>query len=248
MSWARFDDQYSDHPKIITVGPLGMALHVAATCYAAKYLTDGFIPKNVINRLISYDGITLDGNAVTNASIVALLVETGLFDKADGGYWVHDYLKYNPSKEDVLAARQQAKERQERWNEKKRVGNASKDASQTHPPSHTPSPTPTSELNNKDILTGFQELFHLPIDSVDIITELEDIEHGYPDRFWKVMKWASNTKPAPSSARKVLKMVGAAIVNWKDDYGQNNNGHKQDPPPKKIIRYDADGNPKEFDY
>lgn len=233
MSWAKFDDNYSDHPKVIAVGPLGMALHVAATCYAAKYLTDGFIPKNVINRLISFDGITIDGNVVSNASIVALLIENGLFDNAPGGYMVHDYLKYNPSKEDVLVAREEARQRQERWLAKKKLNNAYKDASQdvssTEPPSPTPSPTPTSELNNKDILTGFQQLFHLPIDSVDILAEFEDMEKQYPQRFWKVMQWAAGTKPPPSSAKRVLKMVGAAIANWKDEFPkQSNNGHGSD--------------------
>lgn len=231
MSWAKFDDNYSDHPKVIAVGPLGMALHVAATCYAAKYLTDGFIPKNVINRLISFDGITIDGNVVSNASIVALLIENGLFDNAPGGYMVHDYLKYNPSKEDVLAAREEARQRQERWKDKKRVANASKDALPTEPPSPTPSPTHTSELNNKDILTGFQQLFHLSIDSVDILTEFEDMERQYPQRFWKVMQWASKTTPKPSSAKRVLKMVGAAIANWKDEFPRNGNGHSEEKIP-----------------
>ena len=51
MTWVKLDDSYPDHPKITQVGPLGMALHTAATCYASKYLTDGFIPAAQIPKL-----------------------------------------------------------------------------------------------------------------------------------------------------------------------------------------------------
>jgi hypothetical protein len=56
------------------------------------------------------------------------LVEAGVWeDRKDGGYWLHDYLEYNPSKEEVLSRRKKAVKRTQRW--RKRY--ASVDASVT---------------------------------------------------------------------------------------------------------------------
>ena len=43
MGWVRLDDSFATNPKILTVGPLGMAMQVAAICYANRHLTDGVI-------------------------------------------------------------------------------------------------------------------------------------------------------------------------------------------------------------
>jgi hypothetical protein len=119
MSWAKFDDQYPDHPKIVEVGPLGMALHTAATCYCARYLTNGFIPKNQITKLLNLEGILVENNgvshAVTNKEITEELLRVGLFESAPGGYKIHDYLKYNPNADQVKAEREVTRLRQEKW-------------------------------------------------------------------------------------------------------------------------------------
>jgi hypothetical protein len=119
MSWAKFDDQYPDHPKIVEVGPLGMALHTAATCYCARYLTNGFIPKNQITKLLNLEGILVENNgvshAVTNKEITEELIRVGLFESAPGGYKIHDYLKYNPNADQVKAEREVTRLRQEKW-------------------------------------------------------------------------------------------------------------------------------------
>jgi len=125
MPWAKIDDQYTDHPKIVQVGPLGMALHIAAICYCARYLTDGFVPAAMIPRLLNLDGITTrvgDGNsnAVTNEEITEKLTAVGLFEIVPGGFQVHDYLEYNPSGEDVRAERKQNAVRQDVWRANKR--------------------------------------------------------------------------------------------------------------------------------
>jgi len=122
MSWAKFDDQYTDHPKIVYVGPLGLALHVAATCYCARYLTDGFVPSAMMNRLLCFDGINVDSNAVTTKLLTDKLVEVGLFELSDGGYMVHDYLKYNPSGAQVKAEREANAARQKEWQANHRDG------------------------------------------------------------------------------------------------------------------------------
>jgi len=115
MSWCKLDDQYTDHPKIVKVGPLGMALHVACMCYCARYLTDGFIPAKKLPTLVNFDGIIENGNAVSNATLTQELINNNLLDVVEGGYYVHDYLIYNPPAEQVKAERQANAARQAAW-------------------------------------------------------------------------------------------------------------------------------------
>jgi len=134
MTWVRVDDQYPDHPKIALVGPLGLALHMAAACYAARYLTDGFVPRAQIRKLINLDGIFRESNGVSNGvsnavsngvshavsheEVTAELVAAGLFDVVDGGFRVHDYLDYNPNAQQVKAERKESADRQAAWRQK----------------------------------------------------------------------------------------------------------------------------------
>lgn len=102
MSWVKIDDQFPMHPKVVQSGPLGMAMQVAALCYCNRFLTDGFIPAGIVPTLIN-----LTGQSETCEQLVDKLVQLGIWEEADGGYRIHDYLKYQPSKEDVLRDRQQ---------------------------------------------------------------------------------------------------------------------------------------------
>lgn len=98
MSWVKLDDQFPEHPKVMAVGPLGLALHVSGICYSSRQLTDGFIPASAVARLTDIKGSVLKK---TTARVVA----AGLWEESPGGFMVHDYLKYNPSRADVLAKR-----------------------------------------------------------------------------------------------------------------------------------------------
>jgi hypothetical protein len=154
MSWAKFDDQYPDHPKIVEVGPLGMALHTAATCYCARYLTNGFVPKKQIVKLINLEGISIDGHAVTNGEVTEELIRVGLFEVATGGYKIHDYDKYNPPAEQIKAEREVSRQRQEKWRTEHRQKDgklgchAVTNGEVTTAPSPSPSPVPLKEIHS----------------------------------------------------------------------------------------------------
>lgn len=113
MAWARLDDGFPEHPKVLAVGPFGLAVFVRALCYSARNLTDGFIPDAAIASF------TVDFARTSRAAHAvdwpARLVEAGLWDVVDGGYQIHDYLAYNPSKEKVLAERRAVADRVKRW-------------------------------------------------------------------------------------------------------------------------------------
>ncbi len=103
MSWAKLDDAFADHPKVVGLSDAAFRLHVTAILYAARYETDGEIPGGVLARMGA------------SPECAAELADAGLWDHATGGYAIHDYLKYNPSREQRDELRRRAADRQERW-------------------------------------------------------------------------------------------------------------------------------------
>ena len=141
MSWAKLDDAILDNGKIAQAGTLGLLLHVAGITWCARNLTDGRIPKAKVSCLLNLCGIYVDrGNdsgcapgcppgcppgspaQVSGVSIdhpdadgIALhLSSVGLWHDRGEEWELHDYLKYNPSREEVLAKRQHAREKKQR--------------------------------------------------------------------------------------------------------------------------------------
>jgi len=107
--WARFDDEFPDHPKVLAAGPLAAWLHVCAICYACRYLTDGFIPTGQVRRLADVEDPTL---------LVGRLVSSGLWEVVPGGYRVHDFLEYQPAKAGVEHERELQRRRTAEWRER----------------------------------------------------------------------------------------------------------------------------------
>lgn len=91
MGWARFDDGYMDHPKIYEAGPWAELLDRRAIEHCAKYETDGLVTPTSLKRIAR-------GIPKVNERVHKLL-EVGRWTVNDTGGWVvHDFLKYNPSK------------------------------------------------------------------------------------------------------------------------------------------------------
>jgi hypothetical protein len=115
MTWVRIDEEFARHPKVVAVGPLGMAMQVAGLCYCNQYLTDGFIPRAAAATLLSFDGIDVtmwevkgivSGGAEASWNLVASsLVDQQLWEEIPGGYLIHDYHDYQPTKAEVLELR-----------------------------------------------------------------------------------------------------------------------------------------------
>lgn len=100
MTWARIDDVFPDHPKVVELSDRAFRVHVAAICYAARHLTDGHIPKAAV-----------PGLAAGRKAAVTELVRSGLWDKnGNGGFVIHDYLDYNPSREEIEAERERKRQ------------------------------------------------------------------------------------------------------------------------------------------
>lgn len=120
MAWAAIDDAILDNGKIGRAGALGLLLHTAAISWCARNLTDGRLPKAKVACLLNLSGLGVaPGNdagvprrsAATDFvrpdpdAIADHLAAVGLWHDRGETWELHDYLKYNPSRADVLERR-----------------------------------------------------------------------------------------------------------------------------------------------
>jgi hypothetical protein len=137
MTWIRIDDTLPDHPKLIGLPDNAFRLYITILCYSSRYLTDGFIPAPVADRL---------GHAGTFGELNV----AGLIEPLDSGWQIGNYSEYQSTKADVEEKKAHNRERTKRWRAQKR-GNADvtgnnqvgdTDVTIPHTPTHTPTPTP----------------------------------------------------------------------------------------------------------
>jgi len=104
MGWIQLDDGYAEHPKVVGLSDEALAMEVRALCYVGRRDTDGFVPDACLHLLT---------RAAASAEVAAELVAAGRWERDDGrgGYWIHDYLDYNPSSEQRKAKRAAAADR-----------------------------------------------------------------------------------------------------------------------------------------
>lgn len=136
MTWVRFDDQFTIHRKVTGLSDAAYRLHTEAIFWCARNLTDGFVPSEDVDVLAT---------ARRPSKFVPELVRRGVWVEVDGGWQIHDYLEYQPSKEKVERERQQKADRQARWKANQQgKRDASLDASRDGAPSR-PAPPPSGE-------------------------------------------------------------------------------------------------------
>jgi hypothetical protein len=137
MSWVRLDDQFADHPKVAGLSNDAFCLHVTAMCWTAKQQTDGKLPSRLLSRLA--------WRCQDPATAAAELQAAGVWDKTPEGWEIHDFLVYNPTKEqaaELAAKRSEAGKAgaTARWqSDGKSHGSVD---GKTMPPSPSPSPSP----------------------------------------------------------------------------------------------------------
>lgn len=120
MVWVRIDDRITEHPKIARVGALGLALQVAGLAYCNRNLTDGFVPRGVARTLLDWQVVDYEGRLwtvgrtsgfvgddVTPEWVIDLLLDAGVWEEVEGGYRIHDFEDYQPTKADVEADRRE---------------------------------------------------------------------------------------------------------------------------------------------
>ncbi len=167
MSWAKLDDRYDDNRKVKRAwrkDRAAVGLHAMAITYCSRHRTDGVVD-------IEWLEDRLPASRERNKTL-GVLVELGLFEPLDGGehWYVHDYLDYNPSRQDKEeasdAARNAALVRWSREQDAKRDaqphadGNADRNADGMRDPMPLPSPpvpSPTALSDSSDVKAVFDE-------------------------------------------------------------------------------------------
>lgn len=173
MVWVRLDDHFDQNPKIAAVGPLGIALWVTGLAYCNRNLTDGFIPWNIAKSLLSWEYLEppgdngrrkvqslsvscgMVGDSVDAERVIDLLLYAGLWDVDDdrGGYRIHDYEQFQPSKEQVLEDRRASADRTAKSRAKSHGSNGASNTvgNSVSTPAPVPVPVPDPEPETEEI-------------------------------------------------------------------------------------------------
>lgn len=183
MVWVRIDDRMPDNPKVAAAGPLALAMQVAALCYCNRELTDGFVPRSVARRLLDWHAEDAEGRLwkmgrtsgmvgddVDSEWVIGLLLDAGMWKETAGGYAIHDFGDYQPSRAEVedLAAKRSEAGRRGGLAKAKAVAKqvpgkgSSKSVAKSYP---EPVPVPreqspsSTDVDTDDLLRGFDEFW-----------------------------------------------------------------------------------------
>jgi hypothetical protein len=128
MSWLRIDDGFIDHPKLLSLGPpADRWTFLELLTYCARHHTEGYFPTTIRSQ-----------NARVTRSFIAKCIDVGLIDKTPSGELrIHDWERYNPSKDATGAARQQ------RWRNAHRNAGVTEKVTDDVTPSRARDPVPS---------------------------------------------------------------------------------------------------------
>lgn len=216
MPWVKIDDGFPEHPKVAKAGALAMAMQVAALCYCNRKLTDGFVPRGIARTLLDFEVLDGDiiyslgvnsgfsGEDVTADWVIARLIDADMWEPVDGGFRIVSYHDYQPSKADVEAEREAARERMAglRRNRKTNTNGSSADVranNERSSSSPVPVPDPSSSSSARAPKRDRS------------ITEEEETEcnqdRAFADACWLLAERAYNAQPPGAVKVKTPWMV-----------------------------------------
>ena len=135
MAWFKIDDGFTNSKPVLRlqrrVRTSAVGLWTLAGAWSAKEMTDGFVPDYVIEELAS------------TPAIAGHLVKCGLWDVAEEGWKFKGWEKYQPTREQIMEARDRETERKRKYRESQRrpSGTASGPTEGHHRESGHPDPT-----------------------------------------------------------------------------------------------------------
>lgn len=104
VTWTKLDDSFWSHPKVTKAGNEAAGAYARMLSYCGKHLTDGKVPAEIAQFIAR-------PKVIEQLQVFSFIIENG------SGFLIPDYLEFNPSKEQVLAERKKAAERQARLRE-----------------------------------------------------------------------------------------------------------------------------------
>lgn len=96
MTWAKLDDRFHENRKVKRawrLAPASIGLHVMAITYCSGHETDGHVDIEFVEEKVPKDR--------ERERLVAALLTAGLWERVDGGWQIHDFLTFNPSREQL---------------------------------------------------------------------------------------------------------------------------------------------------
>lgn len=192
MGWVKLDDAFGEHPKIARISDTALALWVTGLAYCNRNLTDGFIPNTVGLGQLRY----CEGNATPG---IRELEGVGLWQPVKGGWQVHDYADFQPSREAVLAERDAARARMQR----RRSGESSGDVRANVPEMFwrsSPTPVPVPVPQDQPLATGKPSR---PRKRDELFEALAEVEHT------DITALTRSARGKLNDATKQLREIGA---------------------------------------
>jgi hypothetical protein len=114
VTWFKIDDGLHSHKKSARAGVEAMGLWALAGSWCADQLTDGWVPDYIAQRI-----------AANAPDLAERLVKAGYWESGehdgDSGWWFHDWSQANPTKAEVMADREKARDRMAAVRDAKRV-------------------------------------------------------------------------------------------------------------------------------
>ncbi|MFF5421772.1 hypothetical protein [Streptomyces misionensis] len=112
MPWVRLDDRFPSHRKVALLSDRAFRLYVSALCWSSENLTEGRILEKELPLVARVRGVK---------TAAAELEAAGLWDRAEVGWVIHDYLEYNPDRAKVKAGREANAARQQAFRDRKKA-------------------------------------------------------------------------------------------------------------------------------
>lgn len=96
-AYFKLDLYFFEHPKVVDLSHPATVLYIASIAYCNRRQTDGHIAQPVLRRMIELDDY---GDGPSHHQLAEELVKAGLWEPAEGGWQVHDFLDHNESSEE----------------------------------------------------------------------------------------------------------------------------------------------------
>ena len=170
MPWARLDDKAWTNDKLRQISNDALALYLIGISYSAGELTDGYIDDTMILALCAMRRIK-DAEAA-----IAELSSSGLLQRQERGWLIHDFLVYNKSRQQVLSERSDALKRQQEWADRHRNGSGQFNKAVTNAVSNAVS---KERNNNRPV----PDPVPVPMYGRDVMSNSGDEADGFA-RFW----------------------------------------------------------------
>lgn len=140
MTWIRLEDGYAKGGKHALLSDGAFRLWHEMLSHCAENLTDGFVSDKSIANLACMKALS---DAERSARVLELVEcktrpdGVGLCERIVGGWTMHDYLEFQPSRNVIMSRRRKAALKKQKQRERMRTGRKNNGASTTAPSSST---------------------------------------------------------------------------------------------------------------